>query len=225
MYHLKGVTMLDIPPTTRRERRAEARRTQILDAAATVFSRKGYERATTREIAAAADVSEGTLYNYFAAKRDLLIGVAQNYADEVSAALTENNSDDIDILVAQRIANRFRHRQERRLFMLFMQEAHLNQDVYQYYVQEALARIITNTERSIQQAIDAGKMRPVDPAIAARTISAAIMGFSVIFEFSDALWDGLKRKDGQPVTADWLGEQVADLFLHGLEKVTERLRD
>lgn len=217
MYHLKGVTMLDIPPTTRRERRAEARRTQILDAAATVFSRKGYERATTREIAAAADVSEGTLYNYFATKRDLLIGVAQNYADEVSAALTENNSDDIDILVAQRIANRFRHRQERRLFMLFMQEAHLNQDVYQYYVQEALARIITNTERSIQQAIDAGKMRPVDPAIAARTISAAIMGFSVIFEFSDALWDGLKRKDGQPVTADWLGEQVADLFLHGLE--------
>lgn len=210
--------MLDIPPATRRERRAEARRTQILAAAATVFSRKGYERATTREIAAAADVSEGTLYNYFTTKRDLLIGVAQNYADEVSAALTENNSDDIDILVAQRIANRFRHRQERRLFMLFMQEAHLNQDVYQYYVQEALARIITNTERSIQQAIDTGKMRPVDPAIAARTISAAIMGFSVIFEFSDALWDGLKRKDGQPVTADWLGEQVADLFLHGLEK-------
>jgi AcrR family transcriptional regulator len=203
---------------TRRERRAEARRTQILSAAAAVFSRKGYERATTREIAAAADVAEGTLYNYFTTKRDLLIGVAQNYADEVTRAISESQAEDLDTLLAHLIANRFRHRQERRLFMLFMQEAHLNQDVYQHYVQEALARIIHNTEQLIQQAIDAGKMRPVDPAIAARTISATIMGFSVMFEFSDALWDGLKRKDGHPITADWLGEQVADLFLHGLEK-------
>lgn len=102
--------------------------------------------------------------------------------------------------------------------MLFLQEAHLNRDVYQFYVQEALARIISDTEKLIQTAIDSGKMRPVDPGLAARTISAAIMGFSVMFEFSDALWDGLKRKDGQPITADWLGGQVADLFLHGLEK-------
>ena len=210
--------MLDTPPATRRERRAEARRTQILSAAATVFSRKGYERATTREIAAAADVSEGTLYNYFATKRDLLVGVAQNYADEVTGAITESTAEDIDTLVAQLLTNRFRHRQERRLFMLFLQEAHLNRDVYQFYVQEALARIISDTEKLIQTAIDAGKMRPVDPGLAARTISAAVMGFSVMFEFSDALWDGLKRKDGQPVTADWLGGQVADLFLHGLEK-------
>ncbi|MCL4868044.1 MAG: TetR/AcrR family transcriptional regulator [Anaerolineae bacterium] len=218
LLYVKGEFTLDSSTVTRRERRAEARRTQILSAAAAVFSRKGYERATTREIAAAADLAEGTLYNYFTNKRDLLIGVAQNYADEVTQAISQSQAEDLDGLVAQLIANRFRHRQERRLFMLFMQEAHLNQDVYQYYVQEALARIIHNTEQLIEQAIEAGKMRPVDPGIAARTISAAIMGFSVMFEFSDALWDGLKRKDGHPITADWLGEQVADLFLHGLEK-------
>ena len=60
---------------TRRERRVAARRAQILEAAEAVFAAKGYHGATTREIAQAADVSEGTLYNYFANKRDLFIGL------------------------------------------------------------------------------------------------------------------------------------------------------
>lgn len=60
----------------RRARRAEQRRREILEGAARVFARKGYERATTREIAQEADVSEGTIYNYFASKRDLLMALA-----------------------------------------------------------------------------------------------------------------------------------------------------
>ncbi len=47
----------------RRERRIAARKEQILDAAAQVFAAKGFHRATTKEIAEAADVSEGTIYN------------------------------------------------------------------------------------------------------------------------------------------------------------------
>jgi len=60
----------------RRARRAEQRRREILEGAARVFARKGYERATTREIAQESDVSEGTIYNYFASKRDLLMALA-----------------------------------------------------------------------------------------------------------------------------------------------------
>lgn len=48
-------------PTTRRERRIAARKAQILDAAARVFAKRGLHRATTKEIAEAADVSAGTL--------------------------------------------------------------------------------------------------------------------------------------------------------------------
>jgi AcrR family transcriptional regulator len=51
--------------------RGEATRQQLLDAAAAVFSERGYARATTKEIAKAAAVSEGTIYRHFADKKEL----------------------------------------------------------------------------------------------------------------------------------------------------------
>ena len=72
---------------TRRERRIATRRAQILEAAEAIFAAKGYHGATTREIAQAADVSEGTLYNYFASKRDLFVGLMTSRTD----ALVEVN--------------------------------------------------------------------------------------------------------------------------------------
>jgi hypothetical protein len=42
-----------------RRERASAQREHILDAAASVFTERGYERATTKAIAAAAELSEG----------------------------------------------------------------------------------------------------------------------------------------------------------------------
>lgn len=44
---------------------------QILDGAARVFARDGYEGASMSRIAAEAGVSKGTLYNYFAGKAEL----------------------------------------------------------------------------------------------------------------------------------------------------------
>ena len=49
------------------------RRDRIVDAARRVILTKGLVRATTREIAAAAGVSEGTLYNYFASKEEMFL--------------------------------------------------------------------------------------------------------------------------------------------------------
>jgi AcrR family transcriptional regulator len=68
-------TLLEGPDlkTARRERRALKRRAEILDAALRVFERVGYEAASTRLIAEEADVSEGTIYNYFPDKGELCI--------------------------------------------------------------------------------------------------------------------------------------------------------
>ena len=52
-----------------------ARRTQILDAAITVFSEKGFHRATIKEIARVAGIADGTIYTYFASKDDVLLAV------------------------------------------------------------------------------------------------------------------------------------------------------
>ncbi|MBI5025776.1 MAG: TetR/AcrR family transcriptional regulator [Nitrospirae bacterium] len=51
------------------------KRELILKAATRVFARKGYHASRTVEIANEAGVAEGTLYNYFKSKEDLLISI------------------------------------------------------------------------------------------------------------------------------------------------------
>lgn len=211
-----GEPMLESQPKTRRQRRIAARQTQIVEAAGRVFSQKGYERATTREIAAAADVSEGTLYNYFNSKLDLLIAVAQAFAEDVTHSIEVIEADNLPDMMAQLLTDRFRSGRERRLFMLFLYEARLNPDVHRYYVQEALYRIIDATEKQFQTLIDSGVMRPVDPAVAARAISASIMGFAALYELG-AQEMGARQARGE-FSAEQLGAQVADIFLRGLQK-------
>lgn len=57
------------------ETRGGETRDRILEAAERVMREKGLARATTKEIARAAGVSEGTLYNYFERKDDLFLCV------------------------------------------------------------------------------------------------------------------------------------------------------
>src|SRR5688500_8480506 len=54
---------------------AGLRRNQILQAAAQVFAQKGFHRATIRDVAKAAGIADGTIYNYFENKTALLVGI------------------------------------------------------------------------------------------------------------------------------------------------------
>ena len=56
----------------RRREQAEQTRDRVLDAAAGVFRERGYERASIAAIAAAAGVSDETVYSHFRNKRTLL---------------------------------------------------------------------------------------------------------------------------------------------------------
>jgi len=58
------------------QRIREEQRAKILEAALTVFARKGME-ATIAEVAAAADVSYGLVYRYFASKEALLVELVE----------------------------------------------------------------------------------------------------------------------------------------------------
>lgn len=66
---------------------AEARRRQILDAAAEVIGEKNYHWATTREIAARAGVSERTLFLYFENKREIYREAARQAHRDLFEAL------------------------------------------------------------------------------------------------------------------------------------------
>lgn len=55
-----------------RERKRERTRQALLDAAAELFERHGYEGTTVAEIADTADIGTRTFFSYFASKEDLL---------------------------------------------------------------------------------------------------------------------------------------------------------
>jgi AcrR family transcriptional regulator len=70
-----------VQPTSRRARRKTETLRRIEEAGWRLFRTRGYEATSTREIAEAADIAAGTLFNYFPEKRSLLIHLMQREID------------------------------------------------------------------------------------------------------------------------------------------------
>ncbi|MGK5532243.1 TetR/AcrR family transcriptional regulator [Streptomyces sp. URMC 129] len=73
-------------PRRRRQARGEQRMAQILDAAAVVFARHGYEAASTVKISAEAGISPGSLYQFFPNKEAIAEALARRFAVALAAA-------------------------------------------------------------------------------------------------------------------------------------------
>jgi AcrR family transcriptional regulator len=76
---------------SKRELQREERRSQILDAALTVFSSKGFHASNVSDVAAQAGVSQGTIYWYFDSKEELftaaMLSVFADFGQEALASL------------------------------------------------------------------------------------------------------------------------------------------
>jgi AcrR family transcriptional regulator len=55
---------------------------------ARLFAEKGYQETTTRELAAAMDVTNGTFYYYFSSKEDLLYEISRDALVEITEVVT-----------------------------------------------------------------------------------------------------------------------------------------
>jgi AcrR family transcriptional regulator len=73
--------------SNRRSKRAEARKVEIMRAAARVFREHGFAAAGMRDIGIAADLSPGNLYHYFRGKDELLFFCQDRAADRLLLAL------------------------------------------------------------------------------------------------------------------------------------------
>ena len=71
--------------------RVEQKEQDILKSASELFAELGFNATSTKKIAKNAGVSEGTVFNYFASKNDILIAVIS----EMYAELTENAKNGI----------------------------------------------------------------------------------------------------------------------------------
>jgi AcrR family transcriptional regulator len=63
----------------------EQRQHALIDAANAVFAERGYDVATTREIAERAGCAEGLIHRYFGGKRGLMLAILQHKGSQVSS--------------------------------------------------------------------------------------------------------------------------------------------
>jgi AcrR family transcriptional regulator len=185
-------------PDPIRQQLIEARRNQILNAAAAVFAEKGFYRATTKEIAQTAGVSEGTIYNYFASKPDLLIGIMtrltelENLDEELTDAL---QSDARDFLIAIS-----RHRlglihQNDKMVQAILPEMLVNPELRERFRQQFVQPTTTLFEQYIRARIELEHIRPINVPLAVRAVQSIFLGLLVLRILGDELlqskWDDL----------------------------------
>ncbi|GGV18238.1 TetR family transcriptional regulator [Actinomadura cremea] len=88
-----GLTPRRTPRQDRSRRTVEG----ILDAATRVLAERGYDGASTNRIAAAAGISNGSLYQYFPNKDAIMVAVVDRFADH----LTERLGAQIDATMSE----------------------------------------------------------------------------------------------------------------------------
>ena len=76
-------------PQGLRERKKRATRAAIAATARRLFAERGFDAVTVAEIAAAAEVSEKTVFNYFAVKEDLVFAGGEARLAQLQAAIAQ----------------------------------------------------------------------------------------------------------------------------------------
>ncbi len=79
----------DVPTQVKNKNLVARRRRQIVDAAVDLFFANGFHKTTTRQIARAAGISIGSLYEYIACKEDILYLVCDAIHAEIEASVSE----------------------------------------------------------------------------------------------------------------------------------------
>ena len=159
-----------------REQRRTARRDAILAAAQEVFARKGFDGATIADIASAAGVASGTVYLYYESKIDMFAALNARLWEVVIGAMRDADAPpDVRGGTRARIhavfASAGSHRDLLRLVFL-------NPDP-----RTEVARRMSNADEArvqplveiLQGGMDAGTVRPADPAMLARLINSLVI--------------------------------------------------
>jgi AcrR family transcriptional regulator len=87
--------MVETVKPRRRQARGERRIVQLLDAAAHVFAQEGYVAATMNAVAATAEVSPGTLYQFFPNKESMAQALADHYVQTLETA--QNQATELNV--------------------------------------------------------------------------------------------------------------------------------
>jgi AcrR family transcriptional regulator len=162
-----------IPTLVKDEVLVREKRGRIVSAAVELFVSKGFHSTTTREIAAAAAVSIGSLYEYVESKEDVLYLVCESIHGEIESQLREvlarsdaqsaPGGDDFVSRLQGAIAGYFRvcDRMQDSILLIYRETASLNEESRRYVLRNE-ARI-TGIFRELLREGSAGGLATDDP--------------------------------------------------------------
>ncbi|MGL5839119.1 MAG: TetR/AcrR family transcriptional regulator [Sphingorhabdus sp.] len=190
---------------TMREKTLAVRRQHVLDAAITVFAEKGFRGATIRDIATAAGVSDGTIYNLFDNKAALLKAVLAG-AEPPGAVLDLTNPPSLPDMLRDRWAAI--SPASLAMLRVVLSEALIDADFRDLYRQTLLAPAIEQlTPLLAGNAASAGGSDPAP--YDARLATALFIGLLMLRLLGDDL---IERSDGT------LLDRLSAFVEHGLAR-------
>lgn len=193
-------------PSERVQRRNDARRLDILRAAARVFRRLGVSATGMREIAEEADLSPGNLYYYFKGKDELLLFCQERTLERLAAAVKAARA------VPGSWAGRLRAVLSGHVHCMLDElegaTAHLEVEALPEDMRAGVVHKRDAYERAVRalvaEGVKAGELAPVDPALVTRAMLGAVNW--------TARW---YRHDGAQSVAE-IAESLSDYLVSGL---------
>ncbi|MEO1394672.1 MAG: TetR/AcrR family transcriptional regulator [Cyanobacteria bacterium J06634_5] len=189
----------------------EETRERILKAAQKLFSKRGYGGTTTRDLAQAANVAEGTLFRHFENKKAILIEVAtRGWTEILTDLLTELSEMASYKAVAKVMRKRMLslNANTDMLRVCFM-EAQFHPELRDRIQAEVIDKMTDVAEAFFQTAMDRGVYRPMNPKVVARIF----LGMFTVSGFSHTTMAG---EESSPNDMKEMAETLADIFLNGV---------
>ena len=186
-------------------------RTRILQAAQRLFASQGFDGTTTRDLAQAAGVAEGTLFRHFANKKAILVEVATSgWVEILTDLLTELSEMGSYKAVAQVMRRRMWNFQKNAdLMRVCFMEVQFHPDLRDRIQLEVITKMSDVGEAFFQTAMDKGIYRQMD----AKLVAKVFLGMFAIAGFSN---NTLMEPDASPQQMQEMAEGLADIFLNGV---------
>jgi AcrR family transcriptional regulator len=199
---------LDDQPRSARKRRA------IVDAATTVFLRKGYLGTSMDEIAALAGVSKQTVYKHFADKERLFSEIVRSTVDEVAesvfgevARLEDSGDVEADLRdLARRQLTAVMQPRLLQLRRLVIGESARFPELGRTFHERGPARAVATLATAFERLAERGVLKPADPRLAAAHFNWLIMSAPL----NEAM---LLGRDEPPADLDRYAEAGVRAFL------------
>lgn len=192
-----------------RDQVIDLRKAQILEAAAKVFAEKGFHRASTKEIAKAAGISEGTIYNYFESKQALLTALLSRLGDMAPLETIPEGHDPQQYYVEDSKARLAIMQQHLEILRAVVPEAIVDPNLRTIMLEGLRQQYVQHVEAYLQTRIENGEVRQIASIpLMTRMMHSVAMGVLLL------------RLLGDPVLeAEWkqLPEALATFVYEGLK--------